>query len=117
MTRAQMSGMILMVTAHDRAPPGSPSTASSPRWPLAPIAAGPLGSSAWSSKPPWIRQRPFMGLSRCSSHTAGAWHGVPFRVLAPHRGRSDLGTLGSEGENRQSIKSITRARNVPDING
>jgi hypothetical protein len=45
-----------------------------------------------------------------TSRTAGAWHGVPFRVLAPHLGRSDLGTLGSRGVNRWAIKSITHAR-------
>jgi hypothetical protein len=33
--------------------------------------------------PPWSLQRTFMGLSRVSSHTAGAWQGVLFRVLAP----------------------------------
>jgi hypothetical protein len=63
------------------------------------------------NRTPWSLQRPFMGLWRFSSHTASAWHGVPFRVLAPHRGRSDLGTLGSGGENRRAIKSMTRAHN------
>jgi hypothetical protein len=70
-------------------------------------------------KPPCNLQRPFRGCSLARSHTAGARHRLPLRLLAPQRSRSRRLTRGSSAKrlrtsspfrfrSDQSLKPLTK---------